>query len=294
MWHYYRNDRRSGNGFGGGGFSDNTSQAKAARRAGCIKLHVASIPDGMRSEELRVLFERYGYVAECDVVEDRRIAFVHIESEAADAAIRGLDGREFRGVALRVQMSKNQNNEQGPGPGSRFGERSRRGRGDGFGFGLRARGFGFGDYGDDGYGYDDYDVGLPPPAKGRMELLELLDRRRHLEALDPYERRLIAAPDPFNLPPPPPEYLRLLRERAMVKARLPLPPASGSLASRASSAQTGTSTATLQRALIARRAAAVAANAREKLRSSASVLDAYDDAETGRVDDYLYGGMADY
>lgn len=250
----------------------------------------------MRSQELRVLFERYGYVAECDVVEDRKIAFVHIENAAADAAIRGLDGREFRGVEIRVQMSKNQNNDPGPSGPGRFGERGRRGRGDGFGFGgLRSRGFGFGDYGDDGYGYDDYDVGLPPPAKGRMELLELLDRRRHLEALDPYERRLISSPDPFNLPPPPPEYLRLLRERAMVKARLPLPPASGSLAAtRAPSAQTGTSTATLQRALIARRAAAVAANAREKLRSSASVLDAYDDGETGRaaVDDYLYGGMS--
>lgn len=245
-----------------------------------------------------MLFERYGYVAECDVVEDRKIAFVHIENAAADAAIRGLDGREFRGIAMRVQMSKNQNNEGQTG-GSRFAERGRRGRGDGFGGlgGLRSRGFGFGDYGDDGYGYDDYDVGLPPPAKGRMELLDLLDRRRHLEALDPYERRLIASPDPFNLPPPPPEYLRLLRERAMVKARLPLPPASGSLAaSRASSAPTGSSTATLQRALIARRAAAVAANAREKLRSSTSVLDAYDDGETGRaaVDDYLYGGISEY
>ncbi|XP_039262691.2 uncharacterized protein LOC120338803 [Styela clava] len=317
--------RRGGGGGGGrgdrdrrGGFADNSAEAKAVRRAGCTKLHIANLAEGMSSVDLRVLFERYGYVAECDVVEDRKIAFVHIESGAADAAIRGINGREFRGMALKVQRSKNQGGGdfgpfrggmgRGGGRGSFGGGRGRGFGGDGYGgMGGRNRGFG-GGYGDSlldagGYGeYDDFGDGaasLPPPAKGRMELLELLDRRRRLEALDQYERRLIACPDPFNLPPPPPEYLRLLRERAMVKARLPLPPSSASLSrAREAPQSVGSPSSTLQRALLARRAAAVAASAREKLRSSAGMLDGYGDPDSvgGGPDDYLYGGGlgADY
>ena len=64
---------------------------------------------------------------------------------------------------------------------------------------------------------------LPPPAKDRIELLDWLDRRRRL-SLDPYERRLRACTDPYNLPPPPPDFVRLLRERVLDKARLPVPP----------------------------------------------------------------------
>ena len=254
--------------------TDNSASAKNARRAGCTKLHVANLPEQCRSSELRQMFERYGYVAECDVVEDRKIAFVHIEDCAADAAIHGLNGFNLRGVPLKVQLSKNQKNPPshdpnihssgGMGAGYVMPQTSRSGmmpRGRPGGYPPNGRGFGdMANEIDRSYGPNgesNYENILPPSAKDRMELLELLDRRRRLEALDSYERRLIACPDPFNLPPPPPEYLQLLRERALVKARLPLPPSSSVLGRSLPTAGSTTTSSGLARALIARRAAAV-------------------------------------
>nr|CAB3265478.1 RNA-binding protein lark [Phallusia mammillata] len=293
-----RGSMRGGSSGFGGGFHhphhENSATAKSARRSGCTKLHIANLPENIRSMELRQLFERYGYVAECDVVEDRKIAFVHIEDSATDAAIQGLNGYSFKGVPLKVQRSKNQNhpsNDRGSGPmrgssrGGMIPTIQGRGRGSMFGHGSpgsmsRSPGFGnefrserppaaerYGSNGDSSYG----EHNLPPPAKDRMELLDLLDRRRRLEALDPYERRLIACPDPFNLPPPPPEYLRLLRERALVKARLPLPPTSNNLSRTLPTAGSATTSSALTRAIIARRAAA--SSLKDKLQSG--VYDPY-------------------
>uniref|UniRef100_H2XR28 RRM domain-containing protein n=2 Tax=Ciona intestinalis TaxID=7719 RepID=H2XR28_CIOIN len=170
-----RGGMRGSFGYGGGyaPMVDNSATAKSARRAGCTKLHVANLPDGVYSGELRDLFSRYGYVAECDVVEDRKIAFVHIEDAAADAAIHALNGHNFKGIPLKVQMSKNQTRDLGPpGSGMRGGSRGglgpRGGRGGMMGRGRPdypsiARGFGrergngmghdgYGSNGDSGFG----------------------------------------------------------------------------------------------------------------------------------------------
>lgn len=283
----FRGPPMGGGGYGGmrGGGGD-SQLSKSARRQGCTKLHVAGFPDGCHSGELRRMFERYGFVAECDIVEDKKIAFVHIEDAAADAAINGLNNYNFKGMSLKVQMSKNQRRE----PGNNMPPRGYGGGGGGMGMGGMGRGPGMGggmrnnrmqnmpsndyganDYGNgaggfgyndgpmggsngDGYGADPALAALPPPAKDRMELLDLLDRRRRLEALDPYERRLIAS-DPFNLPPPTPEYLRLLRERALVKSRLPMPPNASKVEPALPTAGTTTTSNSLTRAIIARRVA---------------------------------------
>ena len=281
----------------GGGFpsTDNSASAKSARRAGCTKLHVASLPENCQSAELRRMFERYGYVAECDVVEDRNIAFVHIEDSAAEAAIHGLNGFGLRGTQIKVQLSKNQSNQGahsgGLGGADRGFMRGQQGR-----VGMMGRGGGrLGGYPPNarpGYnemtseaersfgpnGDSSFESALPPPAKDRLELLELLDRRRRLEALDPYERRLIACPDPFNLPPPPPEYLRLVRERSLVRARLPLPPSSTVLGRSLPTAGSTTSSSALARALVARRAAASAAQVKQDhLHAAGAGLEPYAD-----------------
>lgn len=268
--------RMGGGGAFPGSYASGDFGSKAARRAGCTKLHIANLPDSVQSNELRELFERYGYVAECDVVEDRKIAFVHIEDSASDAAIQGLNGHQFKGMSLKVQISKNQMKAAAPGgsssahqhyssqystsmyssPNANSSIPTIQGRGRGVtGLPVRtdrvpmpmqpypthdpmARG-GYPPIHDPtkyamSYGppavavangqeaYTEHN--LPPPAKDRMELLDLLERRRRLEALDPYERRLIACTDVYNLPMPPPEFLRRLRDRALVKVRLPLPP----------------------------------------------------------------------
>ena len=242
------------------------------------------------------MFERYGYVAECDVVEDRNIAFVHIEDCAAEAAIHGLNGYSVRGAQLKVQLSKNQKNPSstsGSSPAIGYtsmmqqhvARQPPRGGGRPGGFPPNGRP-GYGElpteperaYVPNPNGEGAYESVLPPPAKDRMELLELLDRRRRLEALDPYERRLIACPDPFNLPPPPPEYLRLLRDRALVKARLPLPPSSSVLGRSLPTAGSTTTSSALARALVARRAAATAAVVKpDPLHAAGATLDTYSD-----------------
>jgi len=276
---------------GGGAYMSSDYGTKAARRAGCTKLHIANLPETVQSNELRELFERYGYVAECDVVEDRKIAFVHIEDSASEAAIQGLNGCSFKGMSLKVQLSKNQSKPSSgsspggvypPPPPSQYTPNMYNASGTGGSGGMiptiQGRGRGIAGipvrtarvpmpvsayppasdpmsraYGiapnanDNRYAAMSYNAAaaaaaaigangnesyaehnLPPPAKDRIELLDLLDRRRRLESLDPYERRLIACTDPYNLPPPPPDFVRLLRERALVKARLPVPPNSRS------------------------------------------------------------------
>ena len=39
------------------------------------------------------------------------------------------------------------------------------------------------------------------------------------KTLHPYERKLIEIPNSYDLPPPPPEFLRLIRDRAELKAK---------------------------------------------------------------------------
>lgn len=65
---------------------------------------------------------------------------------------------------------------------------------------------------------------LPPPPVSQEELKELIERRCKLEMVHPYEKHLIESFDgnAKNVPAsiPPPEYLRLLRDRSILKVRL--------------------------------------------------------------------------
>ena len=65
---------------------------------------------------------------------------------------------------------------------------------------------------------------LPPPPASQEELRELIDKRMKLEMIHPYEKHLIETYDgnSKNTPQmhPPPEYLRLIRDRAILKVRL--------------------------------------------------------------------------
>ena len=65
---------------------------------------------------------------------------------------------------------------------------------------------------------------LPPPPASQEELRELIEKRMKLEMIHPYEKHLIESFDgnSKNTPQmhPPPEYLRLVRDRAILKVRL--------------------------------------------------------------------------
>ncbi|CAG9128164.1 unnamed protein product [Plutella xylostella] len=63
------------------------------------KVFIGSLPQGSKPEELRKLFERYGAVTECDIM--NRCGFVHMQTEdQAAAAIRALHNTTFNGGVI--------------------------------------------------------------------------------------------------------------------------------------------------------------------------------------------------
>ena len=91
------------------------------------KLYVGNLPYTTNDDELRQLFEEYGSVQSANVVSDRDtgrsrgFGFVEMDSEAADKAIRALDGKDFGGRPLRIDEAR----ERRPGGGGGGGYRDR-------------------------------------------------------------------------------------------------------------------------------------------------------------------------
>ncbi|XP_038673360.1 RNA-binding protein 4-like isoform X1 [Scyliorhinus canicula] len=100
------------------GVSINVEASKGVSKIS-TKLHVGNVSASCTSQELQAKFEEYGPVLECDIVKD--YAFVHMErSEDAMEAIRGLDGTEFKGKRMQVELSKSRLRMQ-PGMGEKNG-----------------------------------------------------------------------------------------------------------------------------------------------------------------------------
>jgi hypothetical protein len=129
------------------------------RKARLVKrLYVGNLSWGTGDQELLEAFQQYGAVVSARVIMDREtqrsrgFGFVEMEDDAAEAAIRGMNGQELDGRALRV-------NEALP-PGERpAGGGGYRGGGGGGGYGGDRGGGGGGGYGGDrggggGYGGD--------------------------------------------------------------------------------------------------------------------------------------------
>ncbi|XP_015673159.1 RNA-binding protein 14 [Protobothrops mucrosquamatus] len=69
-----------------------------------VKIFVGNVSAACTSGELRVLFQEFGPVIECDIVKD--YAFVHMEKdEDAQTAIEHLNGREIKGKRINVELS---------------------------------------------------------------------------------------------------------------------------------------------------------------------------------------------
>lgn len=91
------------------------------------KLYVGNLPYTTNDDELRQLFEEYGTVQSANVVSDRDtgrsrgFGFVEMDNEAADKAIRALDGKDFGGRPLRIDEAR----ERRPGGGGGGGYRDR-------------------------------------------------------------------------------------------------------------------------------------------------------------------------
>ena len=114
-------------------------------------MYVGNLPFSASEDELRDAFGQFGPVSEVSLVMDREtgrprgFAFVTMGSkEAMEAAIRGLDGKDFGGRNLTVNEARPR--EERPSFGGGGGER--RGGGGG-GYGGDRRGGGGGGYGGD-------------------------------------------------------------------------------------------------------------------------------------------------
>ncbi|KAJ2938519.1 hypothetical protein O0L34_g4007 [Tuta absoluta] len=79
------------------------------------KVFIGSLPQGSKPEDLRKLFERFGTVTECDIM--NRCGFVHMQSEdQASAAIRALNNTTFNGGTITVERGRiKERGQRGPG-----------------------------------------------------------------------------------------------------------------------------------------------------------------------------------
>ena len=75
-------------------------------------IFVGNLPFSVTEDELRTLFETYGAVQSVNLISDRQtgrprgFGFVEMEADEANAAIEALDGQDFGGRALHINIAK--------------------------------------------------------------------------------------------------------------------------------------------------------------------------------------------
>ena len=82
-----------------------TAKSRRAANSNTTKIFVGNLTEKTRSPEVRILFEKFGSVLECDVI--RNYGFVHLDCQDTNVndAIRELNGMVIDGQALKVQVS---------------------------------------------------------------------------------------------------------------------------------------------------------------------------------------------
>lgn len=82
------------------------AKSRRAANSNTTKIFVGNLTEKTRSNEVRILFEKFGTVLEADVI--RNYGFVHLEvaeNSNVNDAIRELNGMVIDGQALKVQVS---------------------------------------------------------------------------------------------------------------------------------------------------------------------------------------------
>ena len=99
------------------------------------KLYVGNLPFSVTEDDLRTLFSQHGEVVSVSVITDRETGrprgFGFVEMENADEAIKALDGHEYEGRNLKVNLARDRGEgggRGGPGGGGRPQGRGRRSR----------------------------------------------------------------------------------------------------------------------------------------------------------------------
>ncbi len=85
------------------------------------RIYVGNLPFSTQEHEVRELFEAFGKVDSVHMPEDRDtgrprgFAFVEMDDQDADEAIRNLDGRDHGGRSLRVNEARPRTERSGGG-----------------------------------------------------------------------------------------------------------------------------------------------------------------------------------
>ena len=104
-----------------------------------MNIFVGNLPHAASEEDLRKAFEPFGVVAKVSILTDkftgapRGFGFVEMNSkQEAEAAINGLNGKDFMGRALNINEARPKVSSGGRGPGGGGGwDRDRGGSGGG-------------------------------------------------------------------------------------------------------------------------------------------------------------------
>ncbi len=87
-----------------------------------MNIYVGNLPFSTNEDELRKTFAAYGEVSSAAVIKDqftgqsRGFGFVEMPNkEEADAAIAGLNGKDFKGRPLKVNEARPREERRGPG-----------------------------------------------------------------------------------------------------------------------------------------------------------------------------------
>jgi RNA recognition motif-containing protein len=85
------------------------------------KLYVGNLPFSVTENQLRELFSQHGTVHSAQLVMDRDTGqprgFGFVEMDGADAAIAALDGQDFGGRAIKVNVARDRSSGGGGGGG---------------------------------------------------------------------------------------------------------------------------------------------------------------------------------
>ena len=77
------------------------------------KLYIGNLTYSVTSQQLEELFSNYGEVVQVNIIEGRGFGFVEMSSPAeAESAKEGLDGTDFEGRTLRVDVARPPRKEQ--------------------------------------------------------------------------------------------------------------------------------------------------------------------------------------
>ncbi len=77
-----------------------------------MNIYVGNLPYNITDEDLRTTFSRFGDVSSVSLVTDRfsgeskGFGFVEMTNSHADAAIKGLNGTDLKGRAIKVNEAK--------------------------------------------------------------------------------------------------------------------------------------------------------------------------------------------